>query len=98
MIWERFITQIIICFFGEIMEVKKGKYRHFKGTIVEVIGVAKHSETMEDMAVYNHPDPVKGLGENTMWARPLSMFLEEIERDGKKMKRFEFVSEDDESK
>ena len=78
----------------ENMTLKKGKYRHFKGTMVEVIGVALHSETMEEMVVYNHPDPVKGLGANTMWARPKEMFLEEIERDGKKMMRFEFVGDE----
>jgi len=40
--------------------MKLGKYKHFKGTIVEVIGVALHSETQEKMVIYNHPDPVKG--------------------------------------
>lgn len=39
--------------------MKLGKYQHFKGTLVDVIGIAKHSETMEDMVVYIHPDPVK---------------------------------------
>lgn len=68
-----------------------GTYKHFKGTLVEVIGVALHSETMEQMVVYNHPDSVKGRDENTMWVRPYDMFFEEIARDGKKMKRFEKV-------
>ena len=72
-------------------EVKLGKHRHFKGTIVEVIGVALHSETMEEMVVYLHPDPVKGKGANTMWVRPVEMFLETIEREGKKIKRFEYI-------
>ena len=68
-----------------------GKYKHFKGTIVEVIGVALHSETQDKMVVYNHPDPVKGLEGDTMWARPYDMFFEEIVRDGKKMMRFEKI-------
>jgi hypothetical protein len=74
-------------------EIKLGKYRHFKGMIVEVIGVALHSETKEEMVIYNHPDPVKGEGANTLWARPLEMFLETIERDGKVVKRFEKVED-----
>ena len=47
-------------------KIKLGEYRHYKGTIVEVIGIALHSETMEEMVVYNHPDPIKGKGANTM--------------------------------
>ena len=49
------------------------KYRHFKGHEIERIGIAKHSETLENMVVYNH------LGTNQMWARPESMFLEETD-------------------
>ncbi|HII71413.1 TPA: DUF1653 domain-containing protein [Candidatus Woesearchaeota archaeon] len=72
-------------------KVKKGKYRHFKGKEYEVIGTAKNSETMEEYVVY------KALyGEGQIWIRPVAMFAEEIERDGKKMKRFEYVG--DESK
>jgi len=71
--------------------MKLGKYRHFKGMIVEVIGIALDSETMEEMVVYNHSDPVKGQKANTMFVRPKKMFEEEIERDGKKIQRFEFI-------
>lgn len=46
------------------------KYRHFKGHIIEVIGIAKHSETLENLVVYKH------LGTGDMWARPEAMFLE----------------------
>lgn len=74
-------------------EVKIGKYKHFKGMTVEVIGIALDSETLEEMVVYNHPDPVKGKGENTMWVRPKKMFLDYKEIDGKKVKRFTFISE-----
>lgn len=72
-------------------DIKLGTYRHFKGMNVEVIGIALDSETLEKMVVYNHPDPVKGEGANTMWVRPMDMFAETIERDGKKIKRFEYI-------
>lgn len=63
-----------------------GKYRHFKGNMYQVIAIATHSETLEKMVVY------KALyGEQGIWVRPLSMFEEEIERDGKTFKRFELV-------
>ena len=55
-------------------EVKVGaKYRHFKGIEIEVLGIAKHSETLENMVIYTH------LGTNEMWARPEEMFLEETD-------------------
>ncbi len=66
--------------------IETGKYRHFKGKEYEVLYVAKHSETLEDMVVY------KALyGEMGIWIRPLSMFCEEITRDGKTFKRFEKI-------
>jgi hypothetical protein len=65
-----------------------GVYRHYKGNEYEVIGLAKHSETLEDMVIY------KALyGESGTWVRPLSMWENIIEIDGKTVKRFEF--EDD---
>ncbi len=63
--------------------LKLGKYRHFKGNEYEVIAIAKHSETLEEMVVYK--------GEHGIWVRPLAMFTEEIERDGKKFMRFEYI-------
>lgn len=74
-------------------DIKLGKYKHFKGMIVEVIGVALHSETMAEMVVYNHPDPVKGKDANTMWVRPIDMFLEKVEVNGKTVSRFEYIGE-----
>ncbi|MEK7579493.1 MAG: DUF1653 domain-containing protein [Patescibacteria group bacterium] len=72
------------------MDVKIGFYKHFKGQVVKVLGVAKHSETLEDLVVYDH----LGLNElSDLWVRPLAMFLEDVEVDGKKMKRFEYVGE-----
>ena len=68
------------------MEIKKGKYRHFKGNEYEVIEIAKHSETLEEMVVY------KALyGEGGIWVRPASMWNETVERDGKTFKRFTFL-------
>lgn len=52
----------------------------------EVIGVSKHSETLEKLVVYRAL-----YGENELWVRPLKMFLEEVEVDGKKVPRFEFM-------
>ncbi len=72
-------------------EIKKGKYLHFKGMMVEVLGVAFHSETMEEMVVYTHDDPVRGKDANTLWVRPKKMFLENVIVDGKEVPRFRFV-------
>ena len=65
------------------MEIKKGKYRHFKGGEYEVIDIAYHSETGEEMVVY------KALyGDGKTWVRPASMWNETVERDGQKVQRF----------
>jgi len=63
-----------------------GKYKHYKGNMYEVIGVAKHSETLEELVVYRAL-----YGENELWIRPLKMFLEKVEVEGKKVKRFESI-------
>ena len=69
-------------------EILLGKYRHFKGGEYEVVGIAKHSETTEEMVVY------KALYDNdSLWVRPASMWFEDIERDGKKFKRFQYIGE-----
>lgn len=64
--------------------VKLGKYKHFKGAEVEVIGVAKHSETLEEMVVYRH--------DSELWVRPVKMFQEEVGVDGQLVPRFEFIN------
>jgi len=63
-----------------------GVYRHYKGNEYEVVGFAKHSETLEDMVIYR-----ARYGEGGTWVRPLSMWNNLIEVDGKTVKRFEFV-------
>ncbi|MBQ8343157.1 MAG: DUF1653 domain-containing protein [Clostridia bacterium] len=67
-------------------EIKLGKYRHFKGMEYEVIALAKHSETQEDLVVYRAL-----YGEGQVWVRPASMWNETVERDGKTYKRFTFL-------
>ncbi len=65
-----------------------GKYQHFKGNYYQVLHLAKHSETEEEHVVYQ---PLYGDG--GIWIRPLSMFNEKIERDGKTMLRFKKVED-----
>ncbi len=67
-------------------EIVKGRYRHFKGNEYEVIDFAKDSETTELMVIYRAL-----YGEHELWVRPYKMFQEIIERDGKKMRRFERI-------
>ena len=68
--------------------VRLGRYRHFKGKYYEVLGVARHSETMEEYVVYRAL-----YGERGLWVRPLSMFTQMVERDGKLQPRFAYVEE-----
>ncbi|MDX1295112.1 MAG: DUF1653 domain-containing protein [Sulfurimonadaceae bacterium] len=65
--------------------LKPGVYRHYKGPRYEVVGVAKHSETEEQQVVYK---PL--YGEHGLWVRPLTMFTETVEVDGKQVLRFEY--------
>jgi len=64
-------------------EVRPGRYRHFKGNEYEVIGVAKHSETLEPMVVYRAL-----YGEGGLWVRPVSMWNEQVEREDYSGPRF----------
>lgn len=67
-------------------EVKLGRYRHYKGGDYEVIGVARHSETLEPLVVYR---PL--YNESGWWVRPYGMFFESIEIDGRIQPRFVFT-------
>ena len=72
-------------------EIKKGIYKHFKGNLYKVIGVGKHSETLEDFVLYEalYDNP-----RSKLWVRPLKMFTEEVMTpDGIKKQRFTFVKE-----
>ena len=68
--------------------LRLGRYRHVKGKYYEVLGVARHSETMEEYVVYRAL-----YGERGLWVRPLSMFTQMVERDGKLQPRFAYVEE-----
>ena len=68
------------------MEIKLGKYRHFKGNEYMVLGIANHSETMEQMVVYQAL-----YGKKELWVRPISMWNEVVEKDGYRGSRFTFV-------
>lgn len=87
-------------FFGHTMKhmVRQldmtGKYyRHFKGNVYRVLHIAKHSETLEEMVVYQAM-----YGERGIWVRPKTMFEEVIERDGKVFRRFEPISAEEAEK
>lgn len=73
-------------------KIKIGKYRHFKGDIIRVIGMAKHSETLEEFVVYKHITG-KRKGEKYFWVRPIKMFLEKVIVNDKKVPRFEYLGE-----
>ena len=60
-----------------------GRYRHFKGNEYEVLGMARHSETEEEMVVYRAL-----YGERGLWVRPAAMWCETVERDGRVQPRF----------
>ena len=70
------------------MDIKPGLYRHFKGNEYRVLHMAKHSETMEDMVVYQAL-----YGEGGIWVRPAAMFAETVTRDGATFPRFEYIGE-----
>ncbi len=68
--------------------LKLGTYEHYKGNRYEVVGLARHSETLEDLVVYRAL-----YGERGLWVRPLGMFLEEVDVGGKKVPRFKYIGE-----
>ncbi len=67
-----------------------GKYKHYKGKEYQVIGIAKHTETLEELVVYKALYEDEN-GEQALWVRPKTMFFEDVVIDGKKLKRFEKV-------
>lgn len=70
------------------MEIKPGKYRHFKGGEYEVLGMATHSETLEEMVVYRAL-----YGSGSLWVRPAAMWAEIVTREGRSVPRFEYIGE-----
>ena len=69
-------------------QIRPGKYRHFKGGEYRVFCIARHSETGEEMVVYQAL-----YGERGIWVRPASMWNETVERDGKTFQRFTYIGE-----
>lgn len=73
------------------MNIKSGKYRHYKGKEYEVIANAHHSETLEELVIYKALYHSEEFGDNALWARPAKMFLEKVLADGKEVTRFEYL-------
>ena len=69
---------------------KPGKYQHYKGNFYEVLDVARHSETLEEMVVYRTLYDSE-FGKDSLWVRPKMMFLEKVEVDGQEVPRFRKV-------
>lgn len=67
--------------------MKPGIYQHYKGKMYEVIDIATHSETLEKLVVYQAM-----YGKKKLWARPEKMFNENVLVNGKKVKRFKYIS------
>lgn len=71
-----------------VQTIPPGRYRHFKGNLYEVIGIARHSETLEPLVVYRAL-----YGEHGLWVRPAAMWYETVERGGKTHRRFARVED-----
>jgi hypothetical protein len=68
--------------------IRTGRYRHYKGNDYQVIGIARHSETEEELVVYR-----KLYGDGSLWVRPLAMFIEDVTVDGQQVQRFAWLGE-----
>ena len=69
-------------------EIKLGRYRHYKGNLYEVIGIARHSETEEEYVVYRAL-----YGDRNLWIRPKEMFIETVTVQNREVKRFEYMGD-----
>ena len=67
-------------------EIQPGRYRHYKGNEYTVLGVARHSETLEELVVYRQE-----YGERGLWVRPAAMFTETVEVEGRAVLRFRLL-------
>lgn len=72
----------------EVFEMRPGLYRHYKGNIYQVVGVARHSETQEPLVVYQLL-----YGNYSLWVRPFNMFNDMVLHEGKMVKRFEYIAD-----
>jgi len=80
-----------------MVDVRLGKYQHYKGKFYEVIGVGHDSETLDEVIVYRALYDSPEFGKNALWIRPKKMFSGTVVVDGKKMQRFRFVDKEDKS-
>lgn len=69
------------------MAIRSGRYRHYKGGEYDVLGIARHSETDEELVLYR-----PCYGERALWVRPLAMFLETVEVNGEPLPRFAWLA------
>ena len=67
-------------------DVQSGRYRHYKGNEYLVVGVARHSETEEELVVYR-----QDYGDESLWVRPLAMFVESVQVGEETFRRFEYI-------
>ncbi len=72
-------------------DLKIGKYQHYKGNFYEVIGVGRHSETLDELVIYRALYDSKEFGKNVIWVRPKEMLLEKVIVDNKEVPRFKFI-------
>lgn len=75
-------------------KIKLGKYQHYSGKLYQVLGEARHSETLEEMVIYQAQYDHPKFGNKAIWVRPKKMFLEKVELEGKKLPRFKYISKE----
>ena len=80
------MSKLNISLSSKAKSLKIGIYQHYKGKQYQVLGVALHSETFEELVVYQAL-----YGKQLIWVRPLEMFLEDVQVNGRKQKRFTFI-------
>ena len=71
--------------------LKLGRYQHYKGKFYEVIGLARHSETLEELVIYRALYESSEYGKKALWARPKKMFLENVTINGREIPRFKYL-------
>jgi hypothetical protein len=78
-------------FSDAVSSLKPGKYQHYKGQFYQLIGVARHSKTLEELLVYRALYHSDQFGDQALWVRPAAMFLESVDLPGQSIPRFKFI-------